>query len=202
MPYDPLQQLAYFAVVFLLAPLLILTGPGMSPALEAQFPWYARLFGGRQGARSLHFLGLLAFIAFTVEHMVLVVATGFSRAGRMILGTRSPTRAPRAVGLARSPSSRRSTLHVLGLPAAAADGPAVLGRIIRPVMRALAGAPVPPALSGERSRPFPANGVPPEAPSTRNSWRRFHRWRLDRRARGYPLCLTLDDLGRMAPRPR
>ena len=51
MPYDPLQQLAYAAVVFLLAPFLILTGAAQSPGIEAQFPRYARLFGGRQGAR-------------------------------------------------------------------------------------------------------------------------------------------------------
>lgn len=78
-PYDPLQQLAYAAVIFLLAPFLILTGAAQSPAVEARFPWYARLFGGRQSARSLHFLGLLAFVAFIIVHTALVVATGFGR---------------------------------------------------------------------------------------------------------------------------
>jgi methionine sulfoxide reductase catalytic subunit len=54
-PYDPLQQLTYAAVVFLLAPFMMLLGAAMSPSIEAHFPWYVRLFGGKQGARSLHF---------------------------------------------------------------------------------------------------------------------------------------------------
>lgn len=76
-PFDPLQQLAYAGVIFLLAPFLILTGAAQSPAIEARFPRYARLFGGRQGARSLHFLGLVAFVVFIVMHTALVVYTGF-----------------------------------------------------------------------------------------------------------------------------
>jgi methionine sulfoxide reductase catalytic subunit len=54
-PFAALQQLAYGAVVFLLAPFLILTGAAQSPAIDARFPRYVGFFGGRQGARSLHF---------------------------------------------------------------------------------------------------------------------------------------------------
>ena len=50
--YNALQQLAYFAVVFVFGPLSILTGIAMSPALANRFPLYPRLFGGRQAARS------------------------------------------------------------------------------------------------------------------------------------------------------
>lgn len=78
-PYDPLQQLTYAAVVFMLAPFLIVTAAAQSPALEAQFPWYPKLFGGRQRARSLHFLGLLAFVAFIIVHTALVFITGPGR---------------------------------------------------------------------------------------------------------------------------
>lgn len=78
-PYDPLQQLTYAAVVFLLGPFLILTGAAQSPAIEAQYPWYGKLFGGRQAARSLHFLGLLAVVAFTLVHTALVFITGLGR---------------------------------------------------------------------------------------------------------------------------
>jgi methionine sulfoxide reductase catalytic subunit len=78
-PYDPLQQLTYAAVVFLLGPFLLLTGAAQSPAIEAQFPWYARIFGGRQSARSLHFLGLLAVVAFTIVHTALVFITGLGK---------------------------------------------------------------------------------------------------------------------------
>lgn len=75
-PYDPLQQLTYAAVVFLLAPFLLVTGAAQSPAIAGRFPRYERVFGGRQTARSLHFLGLLAFVAFTIVHTALVIYTG------------------------------------------------------------------------------------------------------------------------------
>lgn len=75
-PYNPLQQLTYFLVVFLLAPFQIATGAAMSPALSGRFPWYPRLFGSRQTARSLHFLGLLAFLAFVIGHTFMVIVHG------------------------------------------------------------------------------------------------------------------------------
>jgi DMSO/TMAO reductase YedYZ molybdopterin-dependent catalytic subunit/thiosulfate reductase cytochrome b subunit len=74
--YDPLQQLAYAFVVFVLAPLLIATGAAQSPAIAARFPWYTRLFGGRQGARSLRFLGMVAFVLFVILHTALVLISG------------------------------------------------------------------------------------------------------------------------------
>ena len=86
--YNALQQLAYFAVVFVFGPLSILTGIAMSPALANRFPLYPRLFGGRQAARSLHFLLLLGYIAFLIVHVTLVVLTGFTRnMNHIVLGT-------------------------------------------------------------------------------------------------------------------
>src|SRR5437763_475132 len=76
-PYDPLQQLAYAAVVFLLGPFMLLTGAAMSPAIEARFPWYVKLFGGKQGARSLHFLSLVAFLLFIIVHTALILIVHF-----------------------------------------------------------------------------------------------------------------------------
>src|SRR6185437_1756006 len=79
--------LTYAAVVFLLGPFLIITGAAQSPGVEARFPWYPRLFGGRQAARSLHFLGLLAVIAFTIVHTVMVIVTGLGKnLGDIVLG--------------------------------------------------------------------------------------------------------------------
>ena len=74
--YNALQQLAYFSVVFLLAPLQIATGAAMSPAIAARFPRYPRLFGGKQVARTLHFLGLCALASFVVGHTVMVLLHG------------------------------------------------------------------------------------------------------------------------------
>jgi thiosulfate reductase cytochrome b subunit len=77
--YNPLQQLAYFGVIFVMVPLSMLTGMAMSPALDNRFPWFPKLFGGRQAARSLHFLLLVGYLGFLVVHVGLVVATGFVR---------------------------------------------------------------------------------------------------------------------------
>ena len=77
--YNPLQQLAYFGVIFVMVPLSMLTGMAMSPALDNRFPWFPKLFGGRQAARSLHFLLLVGYLSFLVVHVSLVVVTGFVR---------------------------------------------------------------------------------------------------------------------------
>jgi len=77
--YNALQQLSYAAVVFLLAPFSIATGVAMSPAVAARFPTYIKLFHGRQGARSLHFLALCAFVVFFIGHVTIVALHGFQR---------------------------------------------------------------------------------------------------------------------------
>ncbi len=89
--YNALQQIAYFTVVFIFGPLVIMTGIAMSPAVVNHFPWYARIFGGRQSARSIHFLTMLSFLAFLVVHVTLIVMTGFARnMNHIVLGTDDP----------------------------------------------------------------------------------------------------------------
>lgn len=86
--YNALQQLAYFATIIFMAPLSILTGMAMSPALVNRFPGYARLFGGRQAARSIHFLLLIGWILFVAAHVTFVIITGFERnMNHIVLGT-------------------------------------------------------------------------------------------------------------------
>ena len=86
--YNALQQIAYFTVVFVFGPLAIATGIAMSPAVVNHFPWYARIFGGRQSARSIHFLTMLSFLAFLIVHITLVAMTGFARnMNHIVLGT-------------------------------------------------------------------------------------------------------------------
>src|SRR5699024_10022678 len=77
--YNALQKLTYFAVIFIMAPLAMLTGLGMAPAIVNRFPWYPKLFGNRQGARSVHFLVLIAYLLFIVGHVALVIATDVVR---------------------------------------------------------------------------------------------------------------------------
>jgi DMSO/TMAO reductase YedYZ molybdopterin-dependent catalytic subunit/thiosulfate reductase cytochrome b subunit len=83
--YNALQQLTYAAVVFLLAPLSIATGLAMSPAIAGRFPWYIKIFHGRQSARSLHFLALCTFIAFFAGHVTIVALHGFRKELAMIV---------------------------------------------------------------------------------------------------------------------
>lgn len=86
--YNPLQQLAYAGVVFGVAPLSILTGLAMSPAIDNWAGWYPRLFGGRQAARSFHFLLLCGYLAFLVAHVTMVAVTGLRRnLNHITLGT-------------------------------------------------------------------------------------------------------------------
>ncbi len=77
--YNALQQIAYFFVVYIFAPITIIAGAAMSPAMVNHFPWFPRIFGGRQGARSIHFLMMLAWAGFIFVHVALVVLTGFER---------------------------------------------------------------------------------------------------------------------------
>lgn len=74
--YNSLQKLAYCAVLLGLLPLVILTGMTMSPALDAAFPMLLDLFGGRQSARSLHFLAAGGLVAFFIVHIAMVVLAG------------------------------------------------------------------------------------------------------------------------------
>lgn len=86
--YNALQQIAYFFVVFVFAPISIVAGAAMSPAMVNHFPWFPRIFGGRQGARSIHFLMMLCWLGFLSVHVALVVATGFERnMNHIVLGT-------------------------------------------------------------------------------------------------------------------
>ena len=74
--YNVLQKLSYLAVVFVLLPLMVLTGLTMSPGLNAAFPFMLDLFGGRPSARSLHFICASLLVAFVVVHVVMVLVSG------------------------------------------------------------------------------------------------------------------------------
>ena len=74
--YNILQKLAYFGVIFILLPLVILTGLTMSPGMNAAWPWLLDIFGGRQSARSIHFLCAMLLAAFILVHLVMVVLAG------------------------------------------------------------------------------------------------------------------------------
>ena len=62
--------------IFVLIPLMILTGLAMSPAMDAAWPWLLEIFGGRQSARSIHFIAAALLVAFIVVHLALVILAG------------------------------------------------------------------------------------------------------------------------------
>jgi thiosulfate reductase cytochrome b subunit len=74
--YNILQKISYFGVIFLLLPGLVLTGLAMSPAMDAAWPWLLDLFGGRQSARSLHFIAMALLAGFILIHLLMVVLAG------------------------------------------------------------------------------------------------------------------------------
>ena len=83
--YNILQKLAYLVVLGIFAPIMVLTGLAMSPAVDAAVPLIADLFGGRQSARTLHFITTLALFVFVVIHLIMVIAAGPIRELRSML---------------------------------------------------------------------------------------------------------------------
>lgn len=83
--YNPLQKLAYTGVLFVLTPLVILSGFALSPQLDVAFNWLPAMFGGRQSARTFHFLLTLLFALFTLGHILMVAITGIINNMRSII---------------------------------------------------------------------------------------------------------------------
>ncbi len=74
--YNILQKLAYLAVVLALGPGVVLMGMAMSPHLDSVLSWLVDLVGGRQSARTIHFLIAMAFVGFILVHVFMVLVTG------------------------------------------------------------------------------------------------------------------------------
>ena len=91
--YNVLQKAAYLAVVLVLSPLMLLTGLTMSPGVTTAFPELFTLFGGRQSARTLHFLSASLLVLFLAVHVWQVLANG---PGTLMRGITVGRRAPPA----------------------------------------------------------------------------------------------------------
>jgi len=74
--YNVLQKLAYLAVIFVLVPLVILMGLAMSPWADAVWPGWVDLFGGRQSARTIHFIAAWLLVGFVLIHVFEVIVSG------------------------------------------------------------------------------------------------------------------------------
>jgi thiosulfate reductase cytochrome b subunit len=77
--YNVLQKSAYLGVLVIVFPALFLTGLTMSPAVTAAAPWLFTLFGGRQSARTLHFIAAVILVVFVAVHVTMVLRSGIRR---------------------------------------------------------------------------------------------------------------------------
>ncbi|MES2441985.1 MAG: cytochrome b/b6 domain-containing protein [Pseudomonadota bacterium] len=85
--FNSFQKLSYIATLFVALPLLIFTGLALSPGMDAAWPWLVDLFGGRQSARSIHFIAMVAVTGFTIVHLTLVIlADAVNEVRSMITG--------------------------------------------------------------------------------------------------------------------
>jgi thiosulfate reductase cytochrome b subunit len=85
--YNVLQKLAYAFVLFVALPLLIFTGLAMSPGTDAWAPVVTQAFGGRQSARSVHFILAFALVGFFLVHIAMVLLAGpFNELRSMLTG--------------------------------------------------------------------------------------------------------------------
>ena len=74
--YNVLQKLAYLIVIFILLPLIVLMGMAMSPWLDSLWPGWVDIFGGRQSARTIHFIVAWLLVAFVLVHVFEVIVSG------------------------------------------------------------------------------------------------------------------------------
>ncbi len=74
--YNVLQKITYLIVIFGLLPLVILLGLAMSPWLNSLWPGGVDLVGGRQSARTLHFVTAWALVLFVLIHVFEVIVSG------------------------------------------------------------------------------------------------------------------------------
>ncbi|HEY5107408.1 MAG TPA: cytochrome b/b6 domain-containing protein [Caulobacteraceae bacterium] len=74
--YNVLQKLTYLIVIFIILPLMVITGLTMSPGMDAAAPWLLSLLGGRQSARSVHFITANLIVLFVIVHVVEVFLAG------------------------------------------------------------------------------------------------------------------------------
>ncbi|MBV8198679.1 MAG: cytochrome b/b6 domain-containing protein, partial [Candidatus Eremiobacteraeota bacterium] len=76
--YNPLQKAAYTTVLFVLTPLIIISGLALSPGIDALASPLTSVLGGRQFARLWHFVAMIALLGFIAIHITLVASTGIA----------------------------------------------------------------------------------------------------------------------------
>lgn len=83
--YNVLQKLSYVVIIFVALPIVIATGLAISPGMDAAWPWLLDIFGGRQSARSIHFICMAVISGFLVVHLALVILAGVGNEVRSMI---------------------------------------------------------------------------------------------------------------------
>lgn len=204
-PYDPLQQLTYAAVAFLLPTLMILTALAMSPALMNRFPKYLLLFNGRrQAARSLHFIGMVLFSVFIIIHVLMVALVYFYRNVQLITFGHTGVNFPAALTVFMAGLLFVLVFHVVITYFTVNHRirtRQVLVGLLNPVIHTIFGwmSPHKTYKKEDISEFFRVNGLPPDTEEfhkLRDNG--FRDWRLKVTGLvGHELSLSLDDLKKM-----
>ncbi len=119
--YNPLQKLAYLGVIFVLPPLIVLTGLAMSPQMDSVMGGFLQLVGGRQSARTLHFAAMALFVLFAVVHVAMVFYAGPINEMRSMITGRFRVRYPAPA--ATNASSRQASSPSAPSPATHQEKP-------------------------------------------------------------------------------
>jgi thiosulfate reductase cytochrome b subunit len=102
--YNVLQKLAYLIVLYGLLPMMLFTGLTMSPGMDAASPGLLWVFGGRQSARTLHFLSAFGLVLFFLIHIFEVIAAGAINEMRSILTGWFTIKAPHTTAVVAGPA--------------------------------------------------------------------------------------------------
>jgi thiosulfate reductase cytochrome b subunit len=93
--YNGIQKLAYLSIIFIVAPLVVLTGLTMSPTMDSGWPWLLAVFDGRQSARTIHFICAMTLLGFFLVHIAMVILSGlWNNVRSMITGRYAIEAAP------------------------------------------------------------------------------------------------------------
>ena len=203
-PHAALVHLGYAAALFGLAPLTIASGVALSPAVIARFPGFIRVFGGRQGARSVHFCLLVGWLLFICARVAHVCASGFSGHAALLTHGGGDDQQRLAASIALASLALVILLNVIATRVSLVAPRFVqraLGLVVAPVQRILYL-----HVTSKRARPpgqpsahFRVDGSPPESDEFREAVKGdFSAWCLE--ISGLvrsPLSLSLNDLRSM-----
>ena len=167
-----LQKLAYLIVALVLLPLMLATGLAMSPGMDAGYPFLLEIFGGRQSARTIHFITASGIVLFVVVHVVMVLISGVWNNLRSMITGRYVIKEPGSQVMSGAPKVDRRGFLGRGLAIASAsllagcdselsDQPWVK-RILDSAERLRAS----PSEHWSRPRRLPANIAKPTSPRT------------------------------------